>query len=667
MRRTVLSLALAALALSGCAKPSSSADEGGSPEPGVTSHSVRYSPAGLKQGKKAEQTVFFSPDYFSAPSTVYNAHLATASMAMASCSMPSAYDGTPRWYGTQTEYITGFFEALGFDHVRHNADYADKSSFSSIGLCAAKRSLTLNGESYTLLAVVPRSGNYYREWANNMYLGDGWLSDYMHEGWYYAAKKLIAFLGEYIVAQGVTGKLKLWMSGFSRGGAVTNLAAGLIDNAIDRGEAPLKGNATLEAKDLFAYTFEAPQGANVHSTTVKPPKDPIYDNIFNIVNPNDIVPKLAPIEYGFTRFGRDRFITTRFLDPEHYAKHRSHLSARFGRINRDLDSDPIVQYQADDFVMHGCPIEHIPSLVTGDPVFEKDDTKANYDPNIAGMLLLEEFVGNVGDRDAFCANVQDNLKGIMEVLTDQEYFPDFALGLAAIGYILLSSIVWAASGGAMKLPDLGTKFKLSEQLVETLTGLVRRLSGPLFSTYWEKPNELISIAKYVGPIFQNHYPQIILAHMQIQDSYHVAAHNRVFSLLPIDVVPLEEGADYGRASFFGFNDVDLVVVDHPPISEWVVSLSGYVFGKSEVKMCKDRYAVGYYSYATEEKAELFFPVGHEYTITMKSYSKKPSHRVEYWAYWQGVAPVGTNHKRQIAHIVDEVSFNSDFYKSHFPV
>ena len=109
------------------------------------------------------------------------------------------------------------------------------------------------------------------------------------------------------------------MTGFSRGGATTNIAAGLIDSKLDKGQ-NLFTSASLAKEDVYAYTFEAPQGANVNSETIKAPKDSWYDNIFNVVNPNDVVTKVAMSEYGFTRFGVDKFITTEFYDPDNFTK-----------------------------------------------------------------------------------------------------------------------------------------------------------------------------------------------------------------------------------------------------------------------------------------------------------------------------------------------------------
>jgi len=113
--------------------------------------------------------------------------------------------------------------------------------------------------------------------------------------------------------------------------------------------------------------------------------------------------------------------------------------------------------------------------------------------------------------------------------------------------------------------------------------------------------------------------------------------------------------------FFGFNDLGLRLESKK--GQRVVNVEGHIFGKSDIEDCEAKYAVGYYSYITEEKMELFMPINCKYNISMKSYSKKPRHRCEYWAYYQfisldnrGVKKIELDHKKDTAY------FNSDRFK-----
>ena len=605
--------------------------------------------------------IYFSQSYFEHSSYEYDPHLATTSLCLSISTYPDygIYDDDD-WYEKQPKFIKNTLEAIGFNSFITNDDFLQTARFDSIGLAAAKKEFS----DYTVIAVAPRSGGYYREWANNMHLGDGTKSDYMHEGWYDAANKLIDFVIDYVSEYQISGRVKLWMSGFSRGGATVNIAAGLIDNRLDKGERLLGNQASLTREDVYAYTFEAPQGANVNSKTIKLPRDAIYGNIFNIVNPNDVVPKVAMAEYGFTRFGVDKFITTKFYDPKNFANNRN----TFKKLH-DIDNqnDEMI-YSGDNFGMYGLKIEDflkiitiIPSIIglfTGDIGQTKDNTKANYDANIAATLFIEELTSELGSRDNYVKKYQTPIENLMLIMKNENYtnIPSTP-GLIARMF-LLTTISDSLLGNFDSIKNAIKS--AAGSYASTIFELIGALTDPLVDAYWERPNELISIAVHVGDIFQNHYSDVNLAHMQSQDSYYIDDYNKV-NEEKISVVPLRDNADFGRMKFFGFNDLGLRLESKKGTR--VVNVEGHILGKSDILQCNAEYAVGYYSYVTEEKMELFMPINRKYNISMKSYSKKPRHRCEYWAYYQFMALDNRGAKKvQLDHKKDTAYFNSDRFK-----
>lgn len=307
-------------------------------EIGYEVQKVRY------ESENDHDDLFYSDGYFSAPSTKYNEHLAALSMAMTKYSMnidnPENKNDTG-WYEKQSDRVKKFYDLIGFQDFAVNEDYRTRTAFDTIGIAAASRKL----DDCTVIAATVRSGGYFLEWANNVYLGDGSKSDYMHEGWFNAAHKVVDFLQEYITSCQIKGRIKLWIAGYSRGGATMNITAGLLDNMIEKGSDKVFSGVTLENSDLYAYTFEAPQGANIYSQTVKSPKDRIYDNIWNIINPNDLVTKVAMSEWGFTRFGKDRYITTEFFDSANYAANRDVFKKLYSVNNKE-------PYVADDLKIY---------------------------------------------------------------------------------------------------------------------------------------------------------------------------------------------------------------------------------------------------------------------------------------------------------------------------
>lgn len=636
----------------------------------------------IKEVTYRDEKMYYSDDYFINPSTTYNPHLSTLSMHMANFSSPDGEikkeyteEQKQNWYKNQPNKIKGFFDTIGFTNFDSNEDYKIKTTFNTIGIGAASKKLA---DGTTVIGVVPRSGGYYNEWGNNVWLGTGSNSDYMHEGWYNAANKLINFLDYYIENKGITGDVKLWITGFSRGGATANIAAGLLDNKISNNEQVFK-NVNLKKENVYAYTFEAPQGANINSKTVKAPKDPIYNNIWNIINPNDLVPKLAMSQWGFTRFGTDKYITTKFYDAANYDNNERVFKQLYIANKNDW-----TKYNAENFKIYGTPVEQIVKAIVSytvpggtklidNSIVIEDKTKANYDPNITETLFLEELTKNVGSRDNYCKNYQD---GISKLLTyfmegDKQLLSDkisdtIQDGLQAVMYGALSYVV---------LP-IGKAKEMTNQMMSKITGNPALFGGiellvPLIkavaATYWEKPNELISIIKQSGNIFENHDTAVIIPHLQAQDSYYVDAYNLKELNKPeeerniINLVPLMDNADFGRASFDCYNDVKLYT-DYNKNGTQVVDVKGCLCDKSKVIKCDPGYAVGYYSYMTEEKMELFFPANRKYSMEIKDYSKKIRHTIEYWTYYQFMSIDNHNLvKKQLSHNSRKVWFNSDTY------
>jgi len=85
------------------------------------------------------------------------------------------------------------------------------------------------------------------------------------------------------------------LCGFSRGGAVANNAAGVLDNAIYNNDLSKYLNTnkiSLTKENIYTYTFASPLGA--YNDQSPNPRSTTYNNIFNCIDPNDIVPCLPP-------------------------------------------------------------------------------------------------------------------------------------------------------------------------------------------------------------------------------------------------------------------------------------------------------------------------------------------------------------------------------------
>lgn len=198
---------------------------------------------------------------------------------------------------------------------------------------ASKQITSSDGEEKTLLMVTVR-GSYGAEWLSDFNLGSeamsgsndtdggsdeatgasadgdassgaGAASDSgsdsstetgtEHYGFSKAADDVIDDLEQMIAELAAEDDdIVLLFCGHSRGGAIANLAAAHADE-ISQGD-----DALTSLDSIFAYTFATPT-----VTTYGTVDDDLYANIFNILNPSDIVPRFPLESWGYERYGTD--------------------------------------------------------------------------------------------------------------------------------------------------------------------------------------------------------------------------------------------------------------------------------------------------------------------------------------------------------------------------
>ncbi len=230
---------------------------------------------------------YYTDDYFKKPATKYNQSLATMSLCLA---LSTYQDEDKEIYHENVKNLFGKcgFVIEGADNTFQQKNYDIKTGTDTIACSFANKKI---GDS-TLVAVAVRSGGYGAEWASNLTLG----SKGDHFGFNDASNKVYEYLADYVNSRNITGKVKFWITGFSRGGATANILAAKLDNTIDS-----HPKITYSKDDVYAYTFATPAGA-VKSNN---PHSKKYNNIFNIINFHDLVPLVAPSQTGwsFDRYG----------------------------------------------------------------------------------------------------------------------------------------------------------------------------------------------------------------------------------------------------------------------------------------------------------------------------------------------------------------------------
>lgn len=252
-------------------------------------------------GEKERWSFYYANSFFYSQDTGYgyNADLAKASLCVEMASFSDCenlcWDETLPGYDTRrATNILELYDTLGFTNARcvnydkALTDTSDKVAYSM----AVKYIDNGKGGKDTLVVLPIRGGGYGGEWSSNFHLfGNTNSLSGNHIGFQTAAEDVKKGLDSYVKELDIQGDLKLWVTGFSRGAATANLLGRILNNST-------VGGVSVSRSDIYVYTFATPAGASYSSA------EKIFDpNIFNIVSPVDLVPRVAPSKWEFTRYG----------------------------------------------------------------------------------------------------------------------------------------------------------------------------------------------------------------------------------------------------------------------------------------------------------------------------------------------------------------------------
>ncbi|MBQ1846888.1 MAG: hypothetical protein II135_02680 [Clostridia bacterium] len=138
-----------------------------------------------------------------------------------------------------------------------------------------------NGKEVYVVAVRGTSGG---EWLSNFDFAPSHDNETQYaENFLYCAEDIFEHIKGYLNA---SSDSQIVVCGHSRGAAAANLLGVLLDREYGK-------------ERVYAYTFATPYTVRGAAAEIE------YDNIFNFINPDDIVTYIPPSEYGFKRAGRD--------------------------------------------------------------------------------------------------------------------------------------------------------------------------------------------------------------------------------------------------------------------------------------------------------------------------------------------------------------------------
>ena len=280
--------------------------------------------------KQNQNTFLYKDSDFTKSSFIGSKSLEVLSIQVAAASLS--------WYGeyldkyeidsSQNDYnIKNFLNKMEFNNIESNKYYNSEKKENSVGVIIGNKTIIQDGKEYTLLAIIPRSAGYKQEWAGNFTIGDGNI----HEGFKSARDEILRFTKKYIEKNNITGNLKVWTTGYSRGAAISNMVGGFFaGGGIDY----FGDNVKITPEDVYCYTIGTPSsikngtsknielsvsanrsGEDYINDTVGSAfnytkggtlsvNDSIYSGIRNIISYDDAFSLLPPEQWGYTRYGK---------------------------------------------------------------------------------------------------------------------------------------------------------------------------------------------------------------------------------------------------------------------------------------------------------------------------------------------------------------------------
>lgn len=417
MKKRIISLLLCLVLIVSLVPAAAAADTGD-----TRTVTVRYASGHGENDHDYEATFTYSDELFTKSGYTYRQDLAEMSLGLAFAAFSSKDSQYSDNYATGNRNFVSMAKQCGFENIQSNKWMFQPAETDSIGINCASKTIRDNGGSYTLIAVGVRGNNYHAEWGGNVRLD----ATGEHKGFALGRDQVLDYLRGYIADTGISGRVKIWIAGYSRSAAVANMVSGALDNGYSLGE-----GVSLSPHDLYCYCYEPPMG-----TTKNQVQGRLYDNIQNIVNANDVVTYVPFDSWDFARYGVDHVVPTKGDD--NYLNYKAKMLREFYQIPNNGGNI----YWPDHFQAWGIDPKDITSGDLG-KIFKVNMTqkefyadlseaittclvssRADYAENMQDFLiaLLGDIFGKA-DRDTsavamtFAKKLQDNWQKIFYSLT----------------------------------------------------------------------------------------------------------------------------------------------------------------------------------------------------------------------------------------------------------
>ena len=307
---------------------------------------------------------YYDDGYFQTPASETNRPLTTFALSLALSTGYMCLDPADN-----ALYVKNLLYNIGCTKVAVNDYYlSGRKDMENIGVAIGLRECDM-----PTLFIAIKGSHYGAEFGGNMTVGTVDEANGRHMGFATAKDRVMDFVRDTIREFGLSGRVRMLTTGYSRGGAVSNLvASGLTDMVLD---GTLEGDfgVTMERDDMYGFCFE-PALCQYDNA----PREDRYPNILSVIDPNDLVTKVPPVRYGFTLYGRRKYLKSN--DPQTVTRMLRYMDKYFG---------PGVSsyYNVPGFVKHSG-VETLDQLMD---------------------MVINRAVGTYGDRDYYVKHLQDDL------------------------------------------------------------------------------------------------------------------------------------------------------------------------------------------------------------------------------------------------------------------
>lgn len=358
----------------------------------------------VSEKKDVEDYLIYTDDYFAKPANEFNISFSNTSLGVVEGTSPSIKEGDTDF---SKKYESGeeLASKLGFLDVDHDEGYENKPTADSVGAIFGHKTIRANNKDYCLILTAVRSINYKLEWVNQFQLGES--GD--HLGFKTASDKLLNEIKDYINKNNISGDIKLWLAGHSRGATIANMIGGQLDIDLINNVKTFGNSINYTKEDLYIQCF------NSALATVNENNYDIHGEQFNNIqcftNYDDIVSYIAPSSYSFRKYGKTYYLPS----PITHLDYSSYYQI-YEKYYREYT--PFKDYFGEPTTSHITP-----RMYNGSSIYSStkvDERKVNWTANILVKDLVDELFNKViRNRANYVANYQSYLMKAISYVMDK--------------------------------------------------------------------------------------------------------------------------------------------------------------------------------------------------------------------------------------------------------